>query len=197
MMTNTDNTPNADASPLAMLTEDEARHAAAKAAIPEMLASANVMRFALRHDKVARVVTDMVDMAVLHGALDGRLREIAILRVGWRIGSVYEWSNHVPIGRRCGLSDQDLLAIRTADATVLSSSDLLAVQIADEVLDHNRVSVATLESARFLLGDGDALLELIAIPGFYRSIGSLLATFSIPLEAHVGPWAPDGLGPFE
>jgi alkylhydroperoxidase family enzyme len=197
MMTNTDNTPNADASPLAMLTEDEARHAAAKAAIPEMLASANVMRFALRHDKVARVVTDMVDMAVLHGALDGRLREIAILRVGWRIGSVYEWSNHVPIGRRCGLSDQDLLAIRTADATVLSSSDLLAVQIADEVLDHNRVSVATLESARFLLGDGDALLELIAIPGFYRSIGSLLATFSIPLEAHVEPWAPDGLGPFE
>jgi alkylhydroperoxidase family enzyme len=184
-----------DAWPLPMLTPDETRVAAAAAGVPEALTNANIVRFALRHDKLARVVSDMVDLAVMHGTLDARLREIAILRVGWRIGSIYEWSNHAPIGRRCGLSDADLIAIRTADPDVLSEHDLLAITVADEVLDHNRVSPSTLERARALLGDGAALLELVAIPGFYRSIGSLLATFSVPLEAHVEPWAPDGAQP--
>jgi alkylhydroperoxidase family enzyme len=153
------------------------------------------VRFALRNEKVGRILADVIEMAVMDGALSARLREIAILRVGWRIGSVYEWSNHVPIARRAGLTDDELLAIRTADASVLSPTDLLAITVADEVLDANVVSPATLASARALLGDGDELLELVAIPGSYRLIGSLLATFSIPLEAHVEPWAPDGKGP--
>jgi alkylhydroperoxidase family enzyme len=184
-----------DATPLPMLSVEDARVAAAAAGIPEVLVAANVLRFALRHEKVARVLADIVDVAVLHGALDARLREIAILRVGWRIGSVYEWSNHVPIGRRAGLTDDDLLAIRSADLVGLSPGDRLAVNIADEVLDANVVSPHTLAAARQLLGDGDALLELVAIPGYYRAIGSMLATFSVPLEAHVDRWAPDGKGP--
>ncbi len=35
----------------------------------------------------------------------------------------------------------------------------------------------------------------MVIPGCYRAIGSILATFSVPLEAHVEPWAPDGHAP--
>ena len=131
----------------------------------------------------------------MHGRLDARLREIAILRVGWRIGSVYEWSNHVPIGVRAGMSDAEVVAVRTADTSVLSAADLVAIAVADEVLDHNVVSPPTLAAARALLGDGDELLELVALPGYYRAIGSMLATFSIPLEDHVTPWAPDGSAP--
>jgi alkylhydroperoxidase family enzyme len=163
--------------------------------VREVLASTNVVRFALRNEKVGRILADVIEMAVMDGSLSARLREIAILRVGWRIGSVYEWSHHVPIARRAGLTDDELLAIRTSDARVLSPADLLAITVADEVLDANAVSPTTLASARALLGDGDELLELVAIPGSYRLIGSLLATFSIPLEAHVEPWAPNGKGP--
>jgi alkylhydroperoxidase family enzyme len=137
----------------------------------------------------------MVDVAVLSGKLDARLREIAILRVGWRIGSVYEWSNHVPIARRAGLTDDEVRAVRHADGSVLSASDLAAIAVVDDVLDHVSVSAATLARAREAVGDGDELLELVAIPGFYRAIGALLLTFGIPLEPHVEPWAPDGVGP--
>jgi alkylhydroperoxidase family enzyme len=188
--------PAADAAPIPMLSPDDARRSAAAMGLPEALASVNLLRFTLRHDKVARVVADMVDVAVLHGALDARLREVAILRVGWRIGSVYEWSNHVPIGRRAGLSDPELLAIRSPGPSAdLTAADHVAIAVVDEVLDANVVSPGTLAQARALLGDGDELLELVAIPGYYRAIGSLLATFSIPLEGHVEPWAPDGRGP--
>jgi alkylhydroperoxidase family enzyme len=184
-----------DASPLPLLGPDEARQAAVAAGIPEALAAPNVMRFGLRNPRVGTLLADVIEMAVLRGALDARLREIAILRVGWRLGSVYEWSNHVPIARRAGMTDEEIVAVRTADPAVLSRADLLAVDVADEVLDRNAVSAPTLAEARALLGDGDALIELVAIPGCYRLIGSLLATFSVPLEDHVEPWAPDGTGP--
>ncbi len=178
-----------------MLPPREAAAAARAEGFSESLADANIMRFALRHPKLARLVVDLIDMVVVGGTLDARLREIAILRVGWRIGSVYEWSNHVPIARRAGMSDTEIVAVRDADGAVLTPADLLAIRVADEVLDHDRVSAATLAEARSLLGDGDALVELVAIPGSYRLIGSLLHTFHVPLEAHVEPWAPDGTAP--
>jgi alkylhydroperoxidase family enzyme len=181
--------------PLRMVSPDEARAAGAAAGVPDRVAQANILRFGLRHPKVASVLAAMIDVAVLDGALDARLREIAILRVGWRIGSVYEWSNHVGVARGAGLTDAEIVAVRTADAAVLSDADRLAIQVVDEVLDTTRVSGSTLDDARALLGDGDELLELVMIPGFYRAIGSMLLTFSVPLEDHLEPWAPDGQAP--
>ena len=178
-----------------LLPTDEARTAGLAAGIPERVAQANIMRFALRHPRVAEVFAGMIDVAVLHGSLDARLREIAILRVGWRIGSVYEWSNHVGVARGVGLSDAEILAVRTADDRVLSDADRLVIRVVDEVLEDTRVSDATLAAARAEVGDGDELLELVTIPAFYRAIGTMLLTFSVPLEDGLVPWGPDGVGP--
>lgn len=180
---------------LPLLSAEHAVTAALAAGIPEMLAGPNVLRFGLRHPKVARVLADMIDVAVLNGTLDARLREVAILRVGWRIGSVYEWSNHVPIGRRSGLTDAELVAIRNADAAVLGAGDMLVINVVDEVLDHVGVTRSTLDAVRSHLDDDAALMELVTIAGCYRAIGSLLLSFAVPLEDHVEPWAPDGVAP--
>ena len=47
--------------------------------------------------------------------LDPRLRELAILQVGYLERSAYEYSHHVEIGRDFGVSDDDIRAI--ADET--------------------------------------------------------------------------------
>jgi hypothetical protein len=101
----------------------------------------------------------------------------------------------VGVARGAGLTDAEILAVRTADAAVLSAADLLAIRVVDDVLDATRVSEATLADARALLGDGDELLELVTIPGFYRAIGTMLLTFSVPLEDGLEPWGPDGQSP--
>lgn len=187
---------NTDASPLPMLSPDEARAAAAALGLPDALAAVHLLRFTLRAPKVAEVVRAMVDMAVLGGTLDARTREVAILRVGWRIGSVYEWSNHVPIARRAGLRDDEIAAVRPPGAATepgpLRDTDRVAIAVVDEVLDATVVSPETLAEARRLFGDGSELVELVAIPGCYRAIGSLLLSFSVPLEPHVEAWPPDG-----
>src|SRR5215475_11777993 len=43
--------------------------------------------------------------------LDPRLRELAILQVGWLARSPYEWSHHVKIGHDFGVSDDDIRAL--------------------------------------------------------------------------------------
>src|SRR6266478_5036833 len=48
--------------------------------------------------------------------LDPRLRELAILQVGYLTRSPYEYSHHVKLGREFGVSDGDLRAI--AEETV-------------------------------------------------------------------------------
>src|SRR5579864_2451118 len=43
--------------------------------------------------------------------LDPRLRELAILQVGYLARSPYEWSHHVKLGREFGATDDDIRAI--------------------------------------------------------------------------------------
>ena len=43
--------------------------------------------------------------------LDPRLRELAILQVGYLARSPYEWSHHVKLGRESGVTDDDIRAI--------------------------------------------------------------------------------------
>ena len=61
------------------------------------LQTVNLLRTALHHPPVGRIIGDTIDALVLSGVLDARLREIAILRVGWRIGAAYDAATTTPL----------------------------------------------------------------------------------------------------
>lgn len=179
-----------------LLELDEANRAAAVAGIKEVLARVNLFRTTLHHPPIGRIVGDVVDALVLTSVLDARLREIAILRTGWRIGSVYEWSNHYGIAKRAGMTDAEIVAVRDGAASpALTEADRAVIAVVDEAFDNVRVSDATLAAARAHVGDDRALLELVMIPGCYRTIGSVLLSFGVPLEDGVPVWPPDGVSP--
>src|SRR5688572_12874228 len=135
------------------LLEPEAALAATRVAgIGEVLARVNLFRTTLHHPPIGRIVGDVVDALVMNSVLDARLREIAILRTGWRLGSVYEWSNHYGIGRRAGLSDEEIVAIRDgATSSALTEADRCVIRLVDEVFDGVVVTPATLREARTVL----------------------------------------------
>jgi len=163
--------------------------------LSEQLPPVNLMRTLMHNPPVGKIVGDAIDALVFSSVLDARLREIAILRVGWRIGAAYEWGHHYTIAKRIGLSDEEVTAVQTADAEVLSAIERCVVRVVDEVLDGVSVSPDTLREAQALLGDDRALLELVKIPGCYRAIGTVLLSFEIPLEDGVAPWPPHGHQP--
>ena len=73
---------------------------------------------------------------ILHKSkLSARDRELLILRVGWLCQSGYEWGQHVLIGKKAGISDFEIEAIKVGpthpswsiqDALLLTATDELS-----------------------------------------------------------------------
>ena len=180
---------------LPLLGPDATRAALDAAGLPDRLQGVNLLRTALHHTGIAKVIGDAIDAIVLSGTLDARLRELAIMRVGWRLGAAYEWGNHYALARRVGVTDAEITAVREHDPAALGTVERLVVRVVDEVLDGVSVTATTLRDVRDHLADDAALLELVMIPACYRAIGTLLLTFNGPLEDGIGSWPPDGRAP--
>ena len=94
------------------LPTDEARATAADAGLPEFMAELSIFQVLLRHPRVARAVNDLLVSMLWDGALDPRLRELLIMRIGWLTASDYEWTQHWRIACGLGISADDLLGVR-------------------------------------------------------------------------------------
>ena len=70
--------------------------------------------------------------------LDPRLRELAILQVGYLTKQAYEYSHHVKIGREFGVSDDDIRAIGEETAGRPTKLDALSRRAARRARDDRR-----------------------------------------------------------
>src|SRR5688572_29438810 len=75
------------------LEPQKARQAAEAAGVPQVRISTNIFRVLLQHGAIADVAHRAVS-ALLNGRLDFRLQELVILRIAWRTGCSYQWSQH-------------------------------------------------------------------------------------------------------
>jgi alkylhydroperoxidase family enzyme len=179
--------------PLA-LKESEER--ASASGIPTMLANPNVFRVLLHHPPVADIFAQLVKAVVLEGTLDPRLREMAIMRAAWLRGSAYEWASHYGISRRIGMSDDEVVAVRAGpDAPGLAWNEQAALRLVDEIVTLGTASSEALRAARVAAGSDSRYLELLAIPGCYSALASILDALEVPLDGGVTLWPPDGVSP--
>jgi alkylhydroperoxidase family enzyme len=177
-----------------LLPIDEAKQAALKMEVPEAIAELNVFRILLRQPKLAKCVNDLLMTLLFGGALDARLRELIIMRIGWTTGAVYEWTQHWRIALRLGVEESDLLAVRDWRAhSHWSAADRAILSATDETLEKGAVSAETwAECAKHLQSDAEQL-ELLGAIGTWRMISQILKSLDVPLEDGVAPWPPDGV----
>src|SRR3954469_20255849 len=57
-----------------------------------------------------------LDTFVFQGGIDPRLRELTILRVMWRTGRVYEWSNHYRLAHPPRIPERGVLAVERGES---------------------------------------------------------------------------------
>jgi alkylhydroperoxidase family enzyme len=115
--------------------------------------------------------------------LDPKLREMAIVRVGRRMGASYEVDKHERIGSSLGLSAAQLAALHPgADQDALGDSGRAVVALADELITRARASDETFARTREFLDDRETV-ELVVTIGYYGMVCRVLETLEIDHEA--------------
>ena len=116
--------------------------------------------------------------------LDPRLRELAILQVGYLTKSVYEYTHHIKIGRGFGVTDDDIRALAAETAGRPSRLEPLAKTV---------LRAAREMTAGFAISDGtfaalqndlhhEQLTDLVLTIAFYNAVVRFLATMQIDNE---------------
>ena len=187
----------ADAPRIDLLSLEEAANAAGSAGISEQMAALSVFRVLLRHPAVAGELASTLTTLLFRGnKLDARLRELIIMRIGWRTGSVYEWTQHWRVARGLDIPEADLAATRDwRGANNFSDADRAVLQATDDTLDEGMISDRTWEACCRHLSTEAERIELVIAIGNWTMFSQLLKSLRIPLEDGVEAWPPDGKAP--
>lgn len=179
------------------LPVDEAKAAADEAGVPNYMAELAIFQVLLNHPRLACALNNLLATMLWHGALDPRLRELVIMRIGWLTASVYEWTQHWRIAQGLGVSAEDLLGVRDwRDYDAFGPAERAVLAATDDVVRDGAVGADSWAACeREFGGDPAVLIELVTAIGAWRMIASTLHSLQVPLEDGVAGWPPDGRSP--
>jgi alkylhydroperoxidase family enzyme len=101
------------------------------------------MRTMIKHPEIFRCQMEM-GAAIFQGRIPPRERELAVLRCGWLCRAPYEWGEHVDIGKRYGLSDEEVARVQQGSAAPgWSEHDAAILRGVEELIGDQALSDAT------------------------------------------------------
>jgi alkylhydroperoxidase family enzyme len=140
--------------------------------------------------KAARAFAGLGNYIRYGSKLDPRLRELAILQVGWLARSPYEWSHHVKLGLDFGVTEDDVRALIDDTAGKPTSLDTLTKTIlksAREITEDGAMADTTFAALQKELGN-EQVVDLTLTISFYNAVVRVLATLQIDVEPDYMPY---------
>jgi alkylhydroperoxidase family enzyme len=147
-----------------------------------------------RNTNLHKLLVNSPDMARAFGGigsyirfkskLDPRLRELAILQVGWMEKSEYEFTHHVKIGKGFGVTDEDIRNMMAETEGKPSALEPVASAIlrgAREMVRELAMSEATFAEIKKVLSN-EHMTDLVLTIAFYCAVVRVLATMKIDNE---------------
>ncbi len=120
-------------------------------------------------------------------SLPVRIRELAILITARFWSAQYEWHAHAPHAAEAGISEDIITAIRDRRRPDFTDdTDETVYEVCTELYETHKLSDATFQKAVERLGEV-AVIELVALGGYYSMIALTLNAFEAPLPANVPP----------
>lgn len=143
-----------------------------------------------RHPKLLKRFNLLGGFLLNKGVVPARERELVILRVGANARAEYEFGQHTLIGRECGLTDAEIVALTgDPDDHPWSSADRALIALADELHADDCVSDETWSSLAETWDDPQ-LIELLVVAGFYRLVSGFLNSTGVRLDDGVPGFPP-------
>ena len=145
----------------------------------------NLFRALVNSPKMARAWHGLGQHIRYGTALDARVKELAILQVGYMTSSPYEFSHHAKLGvEQFGVTAADiqgLVAETEGRASGLSEFERTVLKGAREMVADINMSEATFAKLAAAL-PRDQLVDLIVTIGFYCGVVRVLGTLQIDVE---------------
>jgi alkylhydroperoxidase family enzyme len=138
----------------------------------------------------ARAFHGLGDYIRYGSKLDMRLRELAILQVGWLARAPYEWSHHVKLGLDFGVTEADIQALIDDTDGKPTGLDTLTRQVlraAREMTTDGEMSDASFAALQAALGN-EQMVDLTITIAFYNAVVRVLATLRIDVEDDYMPY---------
>ncbi len=146
----------------------------------------NLHKLLVNSPEMARAFNGIGGYIRFKSKLDPRLRELAILQVGWMEKSEYEFTHHVKIGKEFGVTDEDIAGLMAETEGKPSKLEPLAKAIlkgAREMVRDLAMSDATFAEIKTHLSD-EHMVDLVLTVAFYCGVVRVLATMKIDNEPY-------------
>ncbi|MBW0017317.1 MAG: carboxymuconolactone decarboxylase family protein [Mycobacterium sp.] len=168
---------------------DDAVHQALAGMLPEERRNprdaSNVLATMVNHPALTKAFLRFNVHLLYSSTLPPRLRELAILRVAHRRGCTYEWTHHVDLAKREGITDEEIDAVsRPAGADdQFDEFERAVVNGVDELDEKSQLSDGTWATLGKRMDDRQRM-DYVFTVGSYIMLAMALNTFGVEVEAH-------------
>jgi alkylhydroperoxidase family enzyme len=150
----------------------------------------NLYRLLAHSPRAARSLNTLARYIRDGSRLDPRLRELAILQVGYVTRSAYQYSHHIRIGRDFEVSDADIRAIADETAGRPTTLDPLTPALLRAARDMTRALAIDDDTFAALHRglDDERLTDLLITIAYYNGLVRVMAALAIDVEDEYLPY---------
>ncbi|WP_206812161.1 carboxymuconolactone decarboxylase family protein [Paradesulfitobacterium ferrireducens] len=142
----------------------------------------NINRMVAHAEKSARHFMRLGNSLLTQAKLDGRLRELSVLRIATLCDSRYEWYQHEILARKIGISDEQIAAVKLGPGQPeFTELEQAVLKYTDEVTLEVKSSDETFNVLAKVLSHQE-LVELTLTIGFYNLVARLLENTEVEIE---------------
>jgi len=142
----------------------------------------NIFTTLARHRRLFRPWLRFAGRLMPGGKLPRADTELLILRTAHNCGCEYEWRHHVRLGKRAGLSGEQIERIRSGTRDGFSERQNTLLQAADQLHQNRFIDDDVWDRLRPIFSTAE-LIELCMLVGHYEMLAMTLNTLKVQPDA--------------
>jgi len=109
-------------------------------------------------------------------------KEKIVLRIAWRTGNIYEYSQHKPFLEKCGLSKEEIDSLSVENSPIWDDNTRALMFAVDEIVERHMLSDENWDNLKKYYNE-DQMMEFLVLVGYYIMIAITINSAGIELES--------------